>query len=1283
MSTGVVIGHAYDWIVKDKSTDDDRVAIHAWCLDRESNPFLLRFNNFPAFLNVELPPYVWGKRYNWDTVRADRLSNYIGNRLGQDRPERALFRMSRKLYYHWGDRAYPMLLLTFPNLKAAQHCQNLLNNVLKTEEWGMIMLKVWEADIGLERKLLTTRNLAHCQWFRVHVIPAAPDIKISTLKQEYIADWETLTGFSEDESRDWSTNPKTLSYDIECYSHKHRAMPDKYNALHVAYMISCIFQVDRKPETRRRFGIVYGDCNQIPPEKLDNCAIFLTDTEPDMIKQFGHLVQELDPEVLVGYNNLSFDNPYLDHRLKRLLMDWPQMGRLIGVTPVMMNKTWKSGAYGHNSLSILKMDGRLTFDLLPAVKRDHKLDKYDLDTVSKNFLGKGKHDVKPAEMFARYERLFNQRAELMNLLVSGVAFDGTQLQVAYYNCTSHLRHLVQLLQEKRQNLSTELQEKIKVAQEAYDKAKVEMTEVLDYCIRDSELVTDLFDMLNIWVGSIELSNIVGVTPMDIFTRGQQIRCVSQLYDLAARTGFVLDERDSPTYPFAGGAVQDPIPGLHENVVCLDFASLYPSIIQAFNVCFSTLIPPELANDIPDDQCYICDFEQDEEINSKAVTEREDKDDGWVAEDKGERKKKGPTRKVHYRLKFIKQPEGLLPKLVRELVARRRAVNRKIGDLKKQLSPLEKLEKALSGLRQPFAPIKDEKLVGVKEMMTQLVEAGDTHPFVLLVARCRVATHGSQEERDMLSSEIQAAISQLDSCQTERTVMINSLKLQITILDKRQLALKVSANSFFGFLGVRKGGRRSLIEGAMSITAWGRMLIGEVMEYVKNKYQGRIVYGDTDSIMVDLNIKDPKKCSHWGLKLSQEISGVKKGDTGPDGEEIMEAKPGLFNEPLAMAYEKSMRLFCLKKKKYAALMIDGKGNFKYTDKGALYILKKGIITARRDRDKYTCEVFSKILEMILTKAPFETALDCLIDAVQSLVDGKVPDDKLKVIRELGANYKSNSYFMKVFADEVRRQGKIVNPGDRLEFIIVKSDAKLLGHKMRLTETYAERLGTPQEERPDYFYYLEKSLKNPLDQLFQFGYQRELSILKIIGFKPSNRHKFISLEHPVKLMMKMCERGRDFRILKQVVRSNLYGSPMPPPIPAPPPPPISTLSSLIFEVVDDTPAPSTPSTPPVASTPQTRPVSSVASVLPILSPASPLVSPRVMQNGVSPQMPRLMALTPPNLGNYSVHRPGANGERQITKTPTFSSSSLSRELNISASPSFNPTLPGNGITFELVD
>ena len=56
-------------------------------------------------------------------------------------------------------------------------------------------------------------------------------------------------------------------------------------------------------------------------------------------------------------------------------------------------------------------------------------------------------------------------------------------------------------------------------------------------------------------------------------------------------GFLPDEDNPPvTGSFEGAVVITPKPGYYrEPVATLDFASLYPSIMRAYNMCFSTIM----------------------------------------------------------------------------------------------------------------------------------------------------------------------------------------------------------------------------------------------------------------------------------------------------------------------------------------------------------------------------------------------------------------------------------------------------------------------------------------------------------------------------------------------------------------------------------------------------------------------------------------------------------------------------------------------------------------------
>jgi DNA polymerase elongation subunit (family B) len=1489
--------HAYDWAIRDSYGDDDNVAIHCWALDKDSNPCLVRYIDFPAFCHVELPLFVRGKKYNWDRSY-NTFVDYLSKRLGDNAPIKHIFKNAKKTYYYRGNRTFPMLLLCFQNLKSLMKCKYLLDNAIKTDDWGFIKCNVWEDSISLVRKLLTVKEVRYSQWHRVEATKVEPESKISTIENEYIGVWDTMKSIPLEECKNWNTQPKILAFDIECYSNNHRAMPDKYNALHVAYMISCIFQKYRDHSSRKRYGVIIGDCNHIPKEKLDDCEIIKVETEYEMIEAFAKIVRDTDPEILTGYNILGFDYPYLDHRVKRRLHEWPEMSRIDGEKAFMTSKTWKSGAYGHQSINILQMEGRISIDLLPIVKRDYKLDKYDLNSVCKKFINKTKHDVKAQDMFLIYEDMRNSLTKL--IAISEEAISNPSL----LNDSNYV---------KRKN----------DAQEEFNKAKDETTRVMEYCIQDSELVIDLMEKMNIWVGLVEMSNIVGTTIVELFTRGQQVRCVSQLYDLASRMGFVLDSRDVPGFRFGGGYVFEPIPGLYENIICLDFSSLYPSIMMAYNICYTTLVPPELENSVSDDECNIIEFDQDE-------TELDEEEEEEILQELGKQKeKKEKIVKKHYKFKFYKNQEGLLPRLVKQLVTERRAVNKQIAQTKDELKANEKTEdiylfldgiingtfqigniveltkkvKELSESKPPAAPeviTKAKKDLMVAQLfdiectskkLNEAMEAKPpTHP--LLIQLAKLENKVSQLGKD----NFMEIYEELKCSQKERLAKIDSHKLLIVVLDKRQLALKVSANSFFGFLGVHTGGKMPLIEGAMSITAKGRELINKVREYIEQKYGGKQIYGDTDSVRshtpilirhengvveyiqikdlislpkstgeqeyfdltqtkyevwtekgwtkmkylmrhkttkklfrivthtgivdvtedhsllnkngqeitpnevsvgssllhnnlpneqyydpdmdeekawafgffmaegtcgsynynrgmghswsvsnqnhvfldkaqrifkrcepnfdfiidpcmessnvdklnaigngqsvaplvekyndlfytdrseymkqnaatdlgirykkvpyqilmatnnikaaflqgwydgdgskkegnsrrfdikgqigaaglfyivsalgynVSLNerrdkeetyrltftknkqrkaadvikkiiplgtmeedvfdietenhhfgagigrmivhnsvmmslpqIKESKDANYWGVRLAQEISGIKPGEKDCDGKYWPEGRPGLFPPPLAMEFEKAMRLLCLKKKKYAAYLIGNNGKFKTEDimdkngnviGNKLMMLKKGIILARRDNCPYLRDTYTKILETIMNKGNISDAMNILVDSIQELLDGKVPHEKLIIIRELGANYKSENFFMKVFSNELKKAGKIVNPGDRLDFLIVEDpSATLLGHKMKLREQYEDSLKTNNPYKIDYNYYVEKALMNPINQLFDVGFKGDIEKMKDIYFKPTRARKNIYLDQPVKLLHKMLIQGYDIQILKNVVK-----------------------------------------------------------------------------------------------------------------------------------------------------
>jgi DNA polymerase delta subunit 1 len=105
----------------------------------------------------------------------------------------------------------------------------------------------------------------------------------------------------------------------------------------------------------------------------------------------------------------------------------------------------------------------------------------------------------------------------------------------------------------------------------------------------------LISKLMLLVNYIEMARVTGVPLSYLISRGQQIKVVSQLYRKTMQHDFVIPSHDvKPNEEkYEGATVIEPQKGYYTKpIATLDFASLYPSIMQAHNLCYSTLVSPD-------------------------------------------------------------------------------------------------------------------------------------------------------------------------------------------------------------------------------------------------------------------------------------------------------------------------------------------------------------------------------------------------------------------------------------------------------------------------------------------------------------------------------------------------------------------------------------------------------------------------------------------------------------------------------------------------------------------
>jgi DNA polymerase I len=92
--------------------------------------------------------------------------------------------------------------------------------------------------------------------------------------------------------------------------------------------------------------------------------------------------------------------------------------------------------------------------------------------------------------------------------------------------------------------------------------------------------------------AVQLSTLVGIPLDQIGTAAAGFRVEWVLIRKAHSIGELVPERkERPYFPYEGGLVLTPKPGIHENIAVLDFKSMYPNIMIAKNISPDTYLQP--------------------------------------------------------------------------------------------------------------------------------------------------------------------------------------------------------------------------------------------------------------------------------------------------------------------------------------------------------------------------------------------------------------------------------------------------------------------------------------------------------------------------------------------------------------------------------------------------------------------------------------------------------------------------------------------------------------------
>ena len=302
-----------------------------------------------------------------------------------------------------------------------------------------------------------------------------------------------------------------------------------------------------------------------------------------------------------------------------------------------------------------------------------------------------------------------------------------------------------------------------------------------------------------------------------------------------------------------------------------------------------------------------------------------------------------------------------------------------------------------------------------------------------------------------------------------------------ILDKRQLSIKVTANSLYGQTGAKTSTFYE-VDVAASTTATGRKLLHYARDVIEGVYSNlkvdtkhgkmitnaEYIYGDTDSVFFTFNLKDEHGEPMRGQKALEVTIELAK--------EAGELATKFLKKPHDLEYEKTFMPFCLlSKKRYVGMLYEEDPN--YCKRKSM-----GIVLKRRDNAPVVKDVYGGIIDILMKQKDINQSIQFLDNMLSDIVNEKMPIHKLIISKSLRSFYKNPKQIAhKVLADRMgqRDPGNKPGPGDRIPYVYILTSKKkdLQGNKIE-NPAYIQE----QKLKIDYGFYITNQIMKPVLQIY---------------------------------------------------------------------------------------------------------------------------------------------------------------------------------------------------------